>query len=356
MKTRRRWTLLIAILAVFGLVASACSDDSDDTSDGGGESADGSDFTACMVSDAGGFDDKSFNQTAFAGMTVAEDELGISTKSAESQNESDYAPNIDQFVEEGCDLIITVGFLLGDATAAAAEANPDQKFAIVDFAYEEEYANIDQLVFATNEAAFLAGYVAAGTTETGTLGTYGGINIPTVSTFMEGFEYGMDLYNEENGGAVELLGWSNADGDGQFTGDFENQDNGRNVTETFLDEGADIIMPVAGPVGLGTTAAVADNGSGGVVWVDTDGCVSAEQDCDLFVTSVMKNMDTAVLQSIERAVNGEFAGGIVAGTLSNDGVGIAPYHEWEDKVPSEVQDRVEEIRQEIIDGTVSVSG
>ncbi len=343
MKTRRHWTLFIAILAVFGLVASACSDD-DEAS------------FACMVSDTGGIDDKSFNQTAWAGMERAEDELGVSVEFLESQTEADFEPNINQFIEEGCEIIVTVGFLLGDATAAAAEANPDQQFAIVDFAYEEEYPNVAQLVFATDEAAFLAGYVAAGTTETDTLGTFGGLDIPTVTAFMLGFENGMNLYNEESGSEVELLGWSNDSEEGQFTGDFENQDNGRNVTEAFLDEGADIIMPVAGPVGLGTTAAVEDNGSGGVVWVDTDGCISAANACSLFVTSVMKNMDNAVFQTIEAANNGEFAGGLSVGTLETDGVGLAPYHEWGDKVPAEVQTRVEEIRQEIIDGTVSVSG
>jgi basic membrane protein A and related proteins len=210
------------------------------------------------------------------------------------------------------------------------------------------------LTFATDQAAFLAGYVSAGMSETGALGTYGGINIPTVTIFMDGFAAGMNYYNEQKGTAVELLGWDPEAQDGTFTGDFEDQDKGRQVTESLLGEGADIIMPVAGPVGLGSAAAVQDAGNASLVWVDTDGCVSASEFCSLFLTSVVKNMNVAVFDTIEAALNDEFEGGLYTGTLENGGVGIAPYNEFDSQVPDELKTEVEDIQEQIISGEIAV--
>jgi basic membrane protein A len=348
-------------------VAAACGDDDDDeattdttgetsetTAGGGGE---GADFSACQVTDTGGVDDRSFNQTVHEGILRAEDELGITSSVLESSSEADFEPNIQAHLDAACDLIITVGFLLGDATEAAVQANTDTNFAIVDFAYETEYPNLRTLTFATDQAAFLAGYVAAATTETGTIGTYGGINLPTVTIFMNGLAAGIAQYNEDNGADVQLLGWDPAAEDGLFTGDFSDQTKGRQTTEQLLDQGADIIMPVAGPVGLGSVEAIrAGGGTERLIWVDTDGCVSVPDACDLFLTSVQKKMDNAVFDTIEGAVNGEFEGGAYSGTLENDGVGIAEFHEFEDAVPQEVKDRLEELSQQIIDGEIDPSG
>jgi basic membrane protein A and related proteins len=353
-----------ALFVVLAMFVAACADEEEPSDTGGGNGAeeDNSDFLACQVTDTGGVDDRSFNQTAFKGLEDAEAEFGIETQVLESQSPNDFEPNIQSLIAQECDLIVTVGFLLGDATAAAAEANPDQKFAIVDVDFFDPdageditYDNVKELTFATDEAAFLAGYVAAGTSETGKLGTFGGINIPTVTIFMDGFQAGMEHYNSEKGTEVELEGWDSANPDGGlFTGDFENQDNGRQVAQDLLGEGADIIMPVAGPVGLGSAAAIQDAGEGSLVWVDTDGCVSAEEFCDLFLTSVVKNMDVAVFTAIEEALNDEFEGGLYVGTLENEGVGIAPYHEFEDTVDDEVKTEVEDLQQQIIDGEVTV--
>ena len=211
-------------------------------------------------------------------------------------------------------------------------------------------------MFSTDQAAFLAGYVAAAMTETGTVGTYGGINLPTVNIFMKGFQLGIEQYNEDNGTDVQLIGWDNAADDGLFTGDFEDEAKGRATTQTLLDQGADIIMPVAGPVGLGSIAAIEAAGSDAkLIWVDTDGCVSVEESCDLFLTSVMKNMDVAVHDVTVAAADDEFEGGTNLGTLENDGVGIAPFHEFDDEVPQELKDRIEELRQQIIDGEIETS-
>jgi len=358
---KRPW--VVVLLLVLALFVSACAEEDEPEAGGGGdEPAEQVDFKACQVTDTGGIDDKSFNQTAYAGLQQAEEEFGVETAFLESQTPNDFEPNINALIEQECDLIVTVGFLLGDATAKAAEANPDVNFAIVDVDFFDAdkgeditYENVKELTFKTDEAAFLAGYVAAGVSETGKLGTYGGINIPPVTIFMNGLEAGMNYYNEQKGGNVELLGWDAKKQDGLFTGDFENQDKGRNTTESLLDDGADIIMPVAGPVGLGSAAAVQDRGEGSLIWVDTDGCESASEFCDLFLTSVMKNMDVAVFTAIQEALDESFAGGLYTGTLENEGVALAPFHEFESVVPAELATEVEELQAGIIAGEIEVA-
>jgi basic membrane protein A len=355
----RRSTMYTAVVLAAALFAAACAQTPEQEGGGGGKQVD---FLACQVTDTGGIDDKSFNQTAYKGLQDAQEQLGVQIKVLESDDENDFEPNIQTFIDQGCDLIVTVGFLLGDATAKAAEENPDQQFAIVDFDFFDiekgkdiTYDNVKELTFATDEAAFLAGYLSAGLTKSGKLGTFGGLNIPTVTIFMNGFEAGMEYYNKQRGGDAQLLGWSAQSQKGLFTGDFVDQDKGRQVTESLLGEGADIILPVAGPVGLGAAAAVQDQGDASMVWVDTDGCVSAAEYCDLFITSVQKNMDVAVFDTIKAALDETFEGGLYVGTLENDGVGIAPYHEFEDQIPSELKQEVEQIKQDIIDGKTKVS-
>ncbi len=303
-------------------------------------------FKAGMVTDVGGIDDKSFNATSWHGMELAEEELGVEVAYLESQQQTDYAVNITQFLDQDYDTIITVGFLLGEDTATFAEQNPDTNFAIVDFAYDPIIPNVLGLTFATDEAAFLAGYLAAGMSQTGKVGTFGGIEIPTVTIFMTGYKAGVEYYNEQHGTDVEVLGMST------FVGNFESTDDGRRVAEDLIAEGADIIMPVAGPVGLGTAAAIKENPGTMLIWVDTDGCVSNPDYCDVTLTSVMKNMDMAVLDAIRAGVEGTFEGGFYVGTLDNNGVGIADFHEFEDDVPAELAAELEEIEQGIIDGTI----
>jgi len=164
-------------------------------------------------------------------------------------------------------------------------------------------------------------------------------------------------YNEENGTDVEVLGWDPAAEDGLFTGDFENQDNGRRVTEDLIAEGADVILPVAGPVGLGTAAAVEDSDQEDVmVGVDTDWCVSAEEHCPVVLTSVQKNMDVAVFNAVAAVVEGTFESGLYVGTLEDEGVGLAPFHEFEDQISDDVKAQLDEIRAGVIDGSISVNG
>lgn len=358
-------TRALALVGAGALTLAACGTAPEETDGGGGSDAGGasSDYKACMVSDSGGWDDKSFNESSYNGLLAAEEDLGIEKASAESTAVSDFAPNINNMVTQQCDLIITVGFLLAPATGDAAQANPETDFAIVDSTAQDadgepiEVENVKPIEFNTAEAAFLAGYLAAGTTETGKVATYGGMNIPTVTIFMDGFVDGVAHYNDTHDTDVEALGWDKGAQQGSFTGDFEDQSKGKAVSDEFYNAGADIVMPVAGPVGAGTLASAKEADDRMVIWVDADGFETNSSDEDaqaVILTSVMKEMSTAVEDVISGAADGQFDGTPYVGTLENGGVGLAPFHEFEDDVPAELTEELESLKQEIIDGSVVV--
>jgi basic membrane protein A len=313
-------------------------------------------FTACQVTDTGGIDDAGFNQTAWKGVQDAIDAHGIEGRFLESQAESDYEANLNSLIGGGCDVIVTVGFLMGDATATAAKANPDQKFSIVDFAYDPTIPNVIGQVFATEQAAFLAGYLAAGMTQTGVLGTFGGINIPPVTVFMDGMVHGANYYNAQHGTDVTVLGWNPETKEGLFTGNFDSLDDGRAFAQNLYDEGADIVMPVAGPVGLGSAALADELGTDElkIIGVDADQALTDSEKAHVYLTSVLKRMDSTVQQVIEAAMDGSFEGGLMVGTLANDGVGLAPYHTFEGTIPADLQAELDAIKAGIIDGSIKI--
>ena len=317
------------------------------------------DYKACMVSDVGGIDDNSFNENAWAGMERAQDELGVEVTFLESRSAEDYARNIDQHIADGCDMIVTVGFLLGDATAAAAEANPDVRFAIVDFAYDPAIPNVEGLVYATAEGAMLAGYASASWSKTDIVGTFGGINIgPGVTDFMDGFIAGVNYWNEQSGESVQVLGGRNPNDpdSGTFTGNFESTDDAAAVTQGMLDEGADVVLPVGGPIGGGTFAAIESSGADAVgLGVDVDWTESAPEFTPYLLTSIIKRIDNSVFQAVERGLNGDEVQPVFLSNLENDGVGIAPFHEYEDEISQEVKDHIAEMIEMIIAGELSPS-
>ncbi len=285
----------------------------------------------CQITDTGGIDDKSFNATAWKGVEDAVAELGIEGKYLESKEVADYEKNLNAFIEEKCDLIITVGFLIGDATKAAAEANPEIKFSIVDYAYDPAVPNIVGQVFNTDEAAYLAGYAAAALTKTGKVGTFGGLPIPTVTVFMKGFAEGVAKYNEVKGTTVEVLGWDLADDTkGLFSMSFDDQQKGKELAVSLMDEGADIIMPVAGPVGLGAAAAIKERGNAYVIGVDSDWFLTSPEYGAITLTSVQKLMDATTFAVIKSVQDGTYVGGVSVGTLENKGVALSPFHDLAD--------------------------
>ncbi|SMY03054.1 nucleoside-binding protein [Brevibacterium antiquum CNRZ 918] len=342
----------VSIAAASALVLSAC---------GSGDSGDSKaeDFLGCMVSDSGGWDDQSFNQSGREGLQAAVDNLGIEESLAESQGDADFKPNVDNMIQQGCNLTFGVGFLLEDAIQEAAEANTDLNFALIDSTFSDADGkpvtldNAKPVVFNTAEAAYLAGYVAAASSESGKVGTFGGIQIPSVTIFMDGFADGVKKFNEENKKDVKLLGWNKEKQDGSFSGDFENQGQGQALTKQLISQGADVIMPVAGPVGLGAAAAAKDAKDVKLIWVDSDGYESTEYG-DIILTSVVKNIPNAVEDTVAEAQEDKFTSEPYVGTLENEGVGLAPYHDFEDKVPEDVKKKVEELEKKIIDGSLTV--
>ncbi|HUG47321.1 MAG TPA: BMP family ABC transporter substrate-binding protein [Candidatus Limnocylindria bacterium] len=320
---------------------------------------DGEGFLACMVSDTGGIDDRSFNQNGWEGMEQAEADFGIEARFLESTTAEDYARNINQHISDGCDIIITVGFLLGDDTRIAAEANPDQRFAIVDFAYEPALPNVEGLVYNTAEAAMLAGYASASWTRTKAMGTFGGINIGgPVTDFMDGFIAGANYWNEEQGDTVRVLGGRdpNDPSSGTFTGDFDSTDNARAVSVGMLQEGADVILPVGGPIGQGTFAAIEELDVEAVgLGVDVDWTRTVPEYADLMLTHILKRIDVSVYQAIARAINDTEPAPVFVSDLENGGVGLGEFHDYDDQISDEVKAGIEALRQAIIADEVAPS-
>ena len=359
-----------AVLTVAGLLAAACGSSTSNTSgsssasakpSGGSSSAStAGKFLGCMVTDTGGIDDRSFNASSWQGMQEAasSDPSKISVKYLQSTTQSDYTPNINTFIGDKCGIIVTVGFLMAQATQTASKANASSKFAIVDNSYTPPLTNVDALLFNTVQDGFQGGYLAAGMSKTGKVATFGGEKLPTVTIYMDGFYDGVQYYNAKHGTHVSVLGWSEKTQNGSFTGDFTNQTNGQNLTQTFITEGADVIFPVAGNVGLGAAKAVqnADASAGSqkvnMEWVDTDGCISAAQYCKYFITSVTKGIQPAVKNAVVTASNGSFKGGNYIGTLANGGVTLAPYHDFASKIPAALKAEVIALKAGIISGKI----
>ena len=314
----------------------------------------------CFVTDLAGVDDRSFNAAGWQGVTEAEAAGFVQPDPIllESDDESDYQPNIDQCLSQGAEHIVTNGFQLGDATLASAEANPDVNFTIVDFGYDPDVENIRELVYQTDEAAFAAGYLAAGVSQTGIIGTYGGLNIPTVAIFLDGLARGVAHYNEVKGTDVQVVGWDVEAQDGSFTGTFDPADPAvRSLCESILDEGADIILPVGGAINLPCGTAIQDRGiEAALIGVDVDAFEAMPPEFqDLWLVTIEKGISVQVTRSLEENAAGTWSGGGVVGNLSNDAVGLSDYHSWADRVPPELDAEVQQILADIKEGTIDAS-
>lgn len=351
---RTRPVRAAALLGTAALLLAGCAPAPPEDSD---IASDHADYTGCIVSDSGGFDDRSFNQNSYEGVMKTKDDYGIKTKAAESQAVTDFEPNINSMLQGGCNLTVTIGFNIADQTKAAAEAHPDRHFAIVDDD-SIQLPNVRPIIYNTSQAAYLAGYLAAGTTKTGKVATFGGMEIPTVTIFMDGFAQGVAHYNQVHHTDVKLLGWDAQKQTGSFTGDFEDTGKGKTTAQNFLNEGADIVMPVAGPVGNGAVDAVTGYNAdepedpARIIWVDSDGYETLASGQEYVLTSVIKKMGAAVENAFVDDMDGKFTNTPYVGTLENDGVGLAPFHDQASQVPQQLQDELDELKQQIIDGTV----
>jgi basic membrane protein A len=334
----KRWLVRVTALAValaLAVLAAGC---------GGGDEGEGAEgIRVGLVTDIGGLDDKSFNMLANQGLERARDELGVEIRVLQSQSDADYVPNLTTLAEEGYDLIISVGFLMGEVTEQVAKEFPDVNFAIVDYAYESPPSNLQGLVFKEQETGYLSGYLAGLMTTSGLertnpeaiVSTVGGQKIPPVDRFIAGFQAGAKAANPE----VETL---NA-----YSQDFVDQAKCKEVALDQISKGSDIVFQVAGGCGLGALDAANERGVWGI-GVDADQSHLGEH----ILTSAMKRVDQAVFATIEAVVNGEFTGGgVTVFGLAEDGVGLG---EISPVVPQEMRDQVDEVRQQIIDGEIEI--
>ncbi|CAN5495005.1 BMP family ABC transporter substrate-binding protein [soil metagenome] len=354
---QRRITASIGLAALIAATLAACAAPPADSGDGGATS----DFLPCAVSDLTGFDDKDFNELTYNGVKEAAKQLGVEPKAAESASESDYASNISNLIDENCDLIVTVGFALANATRDAAQANPDVNFALIDSVVTDDtfatiqLDNVKPVLFDTAQAAVLAGYLAAGASKTGVVGTYGGMPFPSVTIFMDGYADGVAHYNEVHGTDVQVVGWDKASQNGTFVGSFDDQVAAKTVTQNLLDQHADVIMPVAGTLFKASVEAIKDGGGDqAIIGVNSDVFVSAPEDSAYYLTSVMKNLTTAAKEVTLAAADGKFDNTPYVGTLDNGGVDIAPTHDWESKLYPALLDDVAQLKADIISGAFVV--
>ncbi|HEY7703762.1 MAG TPA: BMP family ABC transporter substrate-binding protein [Acidimicrobiia bacterium] len=331
----------------------------------------GTPVKACFVTDLQGVDDRSFNAAGWLGVTVAaeagyaENDPGPPTNPLleESSVREDYLPNITLCLESGVQHIVTNGFELGPTTETVSQENLDRKFTIVDYAFADpdtfaplDYDNVRELVYQTDEAAFAAGYLAAGVSQSGIVGTYGGLNIPTVSIFMDGFARGVAHYNEIKGTSVTVLGWDTEAKEGNFTGSFD-PTNPAVVTscQNLLDEGADIILPVGGIINLPCGTEIQTRGiEAALIGVDVDAFVAMPAEfADLWLTTITKALTEQVALSIQQDATGEWSPGNYVGNLENRGVGLSGYHSWSDRVSPELDAEVQQVLADVTSGAIT---
>lgn len=332
---------LLVLLLILGLVMTAfvgCAGDGNDDegANEGGEDQ-GEDIKIAMVTDTGGVNDNSFNQSAWEGLQRAEKELGIEVSYVESQDASDYPANLESMLDAGNNLIWGVGFLMGNDMETAAKDNPDQKYAIIDSAYEETPENLVGVLFKAEQASFLVGYIAGKMTETGKVGFVGGEE----GFIIDGFDYGFHAGVKQANPDAEVLR--------QYVGGFNDVAKAKSIAIQMYQGGADIVFHAAGAAGDGVIEAAKEQDKW-AIGVDRD---QSDLAPDHVLTSAVKRVDNAMFNMAKQLKEGNFPGGetVVYG-LEDGGVDIA---ETSDKhVSEDVLKEVEDLKQKIIDGEIEV--
>lgn len=338
------------------------------------------DFLACMVAGPGGIADNGLNAASYAGLQDAHAARQIQTDLIETEDGPAFVAAVKTFGGQSCGLIVTVGFRLDDATAGAAVEFPDQRFGIVDFAFDTGDAdyvarlasemgvtadeaktalddNVRGMTFQMDQASMLAGYLAAGVSVSGKIGTFGVVDIPEVTIAMDGLAAGVNYYNLRNSASVELIGWDAVAREGTFLDGSEDEDPGGAAARDLMESGADIIVPVVGAAFDGAAEAAQAAADPGImlIGVEFDQSISKPEYADVILTSILKRVDTAVHLAIDQAIDGTFTGGPSVGTLANDQVGLAPYHELAGAVPATLTTEIDALRAAIVDGSVTVA-
>jgi len=298
-----------------------------------------------LVTDTGGVNDKSFNQSAWAGVQKAATEFGWDAKYIESKQVTDYEKNIDQFATEGYNVIVTVGFMMGDATAIKAKQYPKIKFAIIDNSFfptkgstycddtkkdcyvDGGLTNVTSLMFQEDQVGYLAGVLAAGMTKTGTVCTVSGMEIPPVVRFVVGFQNGAKWMKSD----VNTLN--------VYIPSFTDPAKGKETGISMIGQGCDVIFGVGGNTGNGGLLAAKEQGLM-AIGVDVDQYNTYPEVKDALLSSAAKNVDVAVYEYLKLIKGGTDKAGVITANLKNGGVGLAPYHDWDSKIPQAVKDKV----------------
>jgi len=346
----------LSLAAVSALVLSGCA-----AAPEAEPTAEPIDFLACAVSDEGSWNDKSFNEAVYDGLVRAESELGVEIKAAESNTGDDYEPNLQVMVDAACDVTFGVGFLLVDPINKIAAANPGANMAIVD-GWSEGNDNLKPIYYSMNESSFLAGYLAAEYSTSKTIGTYGGLQIPSVTDFMTGYYYGAMQWAADTGTSVKVIGWDPKAEKGDFVGNFApNSPESKTIALSQLNAGADVIFPVGGDQFSAVATAIEEvNEDAVMIGVDKDIALTNDAVKKYVLTSAEKRMANAVFDIIAAMVaGGSFVGGDAGaylGNLANGGTGISPLYDFDSKISQAVKDRIAELEAGIIDGSVKPLG
>lgn len=318
-------------------------------------------YKVCVALDSGGRGDQGFNDLALKGLDDAA-ALGFDTLASEPPDATDYATNIQDLIDRGCRTVITVGPDQTQATVAATLANVDISFAQVDATWDESANgsvpdNFTGLDFRIDEASTLAGYLAAGFSQSHTLATFGGEPTPIVTRAMNGLVAGANIYNARHDAKVKVLGWDPTTEDGTFVGGDDPWDapaKGQQLAEAFLAKDADVVYPVAGATGSGAIKAMADAGKW-AIGSDRDEALAATELATSILTSAEKRVDVAVLATFKKNAEGDMGGEDFVGTLANGGVTLSPYHALDAQIPADLKDEVDQLRGEIESGAVKIA-
>lgn len=341
--------LSLAMLLSLTVVLTGCGNNNNTAANGetnagttAGTDAPASALEFGMVTDIGGVNDKSFNESAWDALQTLKEETGSSVKYLQSKSNADYEPNLNSFVKDGYALTWGIGFDLGDAIKKVASENPDAKLAIIDSVVDAP--NVESVTFSENEGSFLVGVVAGMTTKTNKVAFIGGMDSPVIKRFEAGFKAGVEAVNPE--AKVTIT----------YAGGYDKPDVGKSLAATLYNDGNDIIFPAAGQTGNGVfnEAKSRNKTASEKVWViGVDKDQSIEFGTDVTLTSMIKRVDQAVLKVSKEIIDGTFKGGTttVLG-LKDDGVGLSDTSSV--NVSEEILAKVEEYKQQIIDGTIVV--
>ncbi|HLA78792.1 MAG TPA: BMP family ABC transporter substrate-binding protein, partial [Vicinamibacteria bacterium] len=303
-----------------------------------------SDVKVCLLTEADGITGP-YYAPVWRAIETAQTLYGIEGAYVEGTDDSNAGQRIQAFLGEGCDLVVSL-WLFAEAMQTAAAENPEGRFLVPHTTFDTDLPNLMGIQFKTWEAAFLAGYLAAGMTQTGRVGTFGGMDISGVPEWMDGFARGVEHYNRVHDTEVVVLGRNPAFQTGLFIDTFVDAALARQASEDLLDQGADVLFPVTGL--LTTASAEAAQGREGayVIGVDLDWATVYPEYADVLLSSAQLGLEQMVTEAIRRLVEGTFPGELLTGNLGNGGVLLAPFHDLDSAVPAELAAELEALRQD----------